>query len=229
MKNKLKYVALLSAILNLILVVVTVVLVSKGYYRRYFKHNVRDYYIDRYTLFRSLPRKNGSIVFLGDSLTDRCVWPELIGRCDVINRGIDGDTTDGVLNRLGEIITLRPARIFIMIGGNDIINGRSTGDIVENYRIVLEKIKSGSPGTRVFVQSLLPTLYSRVPLPREIITGLNDRLKPLAEEFGAVYIDLYHNLSDSRGDLNPSFTTDGVHLNGAGYSAWRDAVMPYMP
>lgn len=229
MKNKLAVFAAVSLLLNVVFAVTAAVFVSKGYYRRYLKPYLRDYYIDRYTHFRSIDAKSGAIVFIGDSLTDRCEWAELFGRCDIVNRGIDGDTTDGVLDRLGEITARRPARIFIMIGGADILYGRSAGAIAENYRVIIERIKAESPLTRVYIQSLLPTLYRRVPLPRELITGLNDRLKALARERGVEYIDLHRRLADAGGDLNPLFTTDGVHLNGAGYIAWRNALIPYMP
>ena len=38
------------------------------------------------------------IVMLGDSMTEFAEWNELLGRNDVVNRGIRGDITEGMLN-----------------------------------------------------------------------------------------------------------------------------------
>jgi lysophospholipase L1-like esterase len=67
--------------------------------------------------------KPGSIVFLGDSITDFFRVNEFFPGVYVINRGISGDTTDGVLNRLAEsVYELSPSKIFLMIGTNDLGN-----------------------------------------------------------------------------------------------------------
>jgi len=60
------------------------------------------------------------IVMLGDSLTEWGNWHELVPEHRVINRGIAGDTSSGVLDRLQEVIERRPKVVFVMIGTNDI-------------------------------------------------------------------------------------------------------------
>ena len=66
-----------------------------------------------------------STLFLGDSLTEYGNWRELFPGLDIKNRGIAGDTTDGVLHRLDGITALSPDKIFLMIGINDLLMGRS--------------------------------------------------------------------------------------------------------
>jgi len=62
-----------------------------------------------------------AVVFLGDSITE--AWPDLAHAfpdIKVANRGISGDTTRGVLARLqGDVLTLEPAGIVLLIGTND--------------------------------------------------------------------------------------------------------------
>ena len=69
--------------------------------------NENPLYIERTSLFQELEIPSKSIVFLGDSLTDRAEWAEFFPDKRIINRGVGGDTTEGVLNRLDEIIFFR--------------------------------------------------------------------------------------------------------------------------
>ncbi len=54
---------------------------------------------------------------LGDSITDYGSWDTLFQRDDILNHGIIGDTTQGVLNRL-QYINNTVEKAFIMIGVN---------------------------------------------------------------------------------------------------------------
>ena len=63
--------------------------------------------------FRSFPNSSKDIIFLGNSITAGTDWMELLGRSDVRNRGISGDITFGVLERLDEVIEGKPAKVFI--------------------------------------------------------------------------------------------------------------------
>jgi lysophospholipase L1-like esterase len=226
--KKTGWILIVSLSFNLIAIVLAVILLSMGEYRKIMKPYLGDYYLDRLSLFRILPKTRGRIVFLGDSLTDRCEWSELFDRCDVINRGIDADTTDGVLNRLAEVTGLKPEKIFIMIGGNDFAAGRGVSDIAENYRTIIQRIRSESPRTSIYIQSVLPTIYRLVPLPRKTIHELNDRIKKLSDGRNIFYIDIHRFMVDANGDLKSGYTHDGVHLNGRGYLAWRKAVYGYL-
>src|SRR5262245_42410399 len=75
------------------------------------------------TQFDILPPPHDSIVFLGDSITELCHWSELLQNPSVLNRGIGGDTTQDILNRVDQIYRLRPQKLFLMIGVNDLIQG----------------------------------------------------------------------------------------------------------
>src|SRR5438105_5617872 len=79
-----------------------------------------SYHEYRRGLFALSKIEAASIVMLGDSLTEGAPWRELTGCADLVNRGIGGDTTSGVLARLDEVLKLKPRAIFLMIGVNDI-------------------------------------------------------------------------------------------------------------
>ena len=78
------------------------------------------YYGQKVSMFRLLPDTKGEIIFLGNSITDIGEWAEIWNNIHVKNRGISSDNTFGVLARLDEVLSSRPAKIFIMIGINDI-------------------------------------------------------------------------------------------------------------
>ena len=189
-----------------------------------------EYYINKVTSFMVSDSGKGKIVFLGDSLTDICDWSELLNNNDIINRGISLDTTDGVLNRLSEVTRLNPSKIFIMIGINDIGKGRSTKDIINNYKKILDYIKENSKSTTIYVQSLLPInkdIFKTTTKNEEII-NLNKELVKLCNSYGVKYINLYPLFVVDNNKLNPEYTVSGLHVNGKGYLVWKKAVLAFI-
>ncbi|MDB5207650.1 MAG: family lipase, partial [Flavisolibacter sp.] len=73
------------------------------------------YYQGRMELFASLGGQEKAIVFLGNSITERGVWSELLPGETIMNRGIGGDNTFGVLARLNDVIRYKPKKIFLLI------------------------------------------------------------------------------------------------------------------
>src|SRR5829696_483482 len=79
----------------------------------------------RISVYENTPG-TAEIVMLGDSLTDWGNWNELLPGLSLINRGIAGDTSAGVITRLGEIIQRKPNVVALMIGVNDILQGSAS-------------------------------------------------------------------------------------------------------
>src|SRR5262249_1762037 len=77
------------------------------------------YYRARSDLFRQFAG-DADAVMLGDSNTEWVDWHELFPGVQFLNRGIAGDTSAGVLNRLDEVIGRHPKVVFLMIGINDL-------------------------------------------------------------------------------------------------------------
>ncbi|HBB30327.1 MAG TPA: G-D-S-L family lipolytic protein [Cyanobacteria bacterium UBA8803] len=188
--------------------------------------NGNPYHQDKKSHFDTLPSSATEILFLGDSLTDYCEWQEFFRNLQIKNRGIAGDTTYGVLNRLQQSISSKPQKLFLMIGINDITKGTKVTQIAANYRQILEIIKNQSPNTTVFIQSVLPVNSTKFPNQgwNQKVVNLNTHLNNLAEEFSFDYIDLFPSFLDSHKELNIQYTTDGVHLNGQGYLLWTSII-----
>lgn len=192
------------------------------------------FYYQRATLFEALPIGSEDIVFLGNSITNGCEWSELFADSRIKNRGISGDITMGVYDRLDPILQGKPAKIFLLIGINDVARGFSVDSIVGNIGLIVEKIRKESPATRLYLQSLLPVtdhyhLFEGHTSRGALVPQINERIKQLAEGNGITYIDLYARFVDpSTGKMNTSYTNDGLHLLGKGYLVWRDLVKPYI-
>ena len=169
--------------------------------------------------------KKNPVVFFGDSITFGTDWQRLFPEVPVVNRGISGDTTLGLLNRQSEVIELQPRQIFLMIGTNDLCFGRPVDQVVTNYDRILARFHSELPDTPVYVQSILPfndQMYPSNGLRKNrFIRALNAKIKPLAEKYGYVYIDLSGAFTDPDGRLLEQYTYDGLHLNDDAYVVWR--------
>lgn len=189
------------------------------------------YYCHRKSQLSLLPIYASDVVFLGDSITDEGEWTEILNHPAIKNRGISSDTTIGVLDRLSEIITTQPRKIFLMIGVNDLSNlGRSPVEVSQTYKEILAQIRARSPQTMVFIQSVLPVNRGMFlgSASNNDIRVLNEQLQYLANEFSCHYIDLHSHFLDAHYQLDVKYTSDGIHLNGTAYQRWAKLIEPYV-
>lgn len=191
------------------------------------------FYYQRASLFDELGVDSTDIVMLGNSLTNGCEWHELLGMPNVKNRGISSDVIQGVSDRLPSLIKGRPAKIFLLIGVNDVSHNLGVDSISEAYIKLIEKIRTEIPDTKLYVQSMLPInisfgKYLGIADKEEQIVQLNERIKGYAREKGFTWIDLYNIMVDDEGHLKREYTNDGLHLLAPGYVAWAEVIMPYL-
>lgn len=193
-----------------------------------------EYHFQRRSLFEQLPVTSRDIIFLGNSITDGGEWHELFASRRVKNRGISGDRTGWMLERLDPILKGQPKKLFLLIGTNDLAADITVGEVVANVRKIIERFQSESPRTKLYVQSVFPVNNSfkkfatRHGRHDADIVAVNKELQALCAAKGIVYIDLWTPLADKNGKLRSDLTNDGLHLMGQGYIVWRDAVMPYV-
>lgn len=245
MDGLIKFALLFSTLLNLLFLILGIVFLAKKGGIPYLFRKISSllmtepylmpmddipYYVDKVSHFKNITNSDTQIIFLGDSITDYCEWSELFGNHKIKNRGISGDRTDGILNRLDEILQAQPQKIFIMVGINDLIQGREIGEIFNNYKSIVLKIKDQLPDTQLFIQSVLPinTLKAQEKLflrfNNSKVREFNAKLQDLAKEFSLPYIDLLAVFADSNRELDARYTTDGVHLNGEAYLLWKKII-----
>jgi lysophospholipase L1-like esterase len=184
-----------------------------------------EHYARRVAQFEKEPVVTGKIIFLGNSITEGGPWAELTGDRSVINRGIGGDITFSVLARLADIIRRKPSKIFILIGINDIGKDIPDAVIADNCKKIIERLKAGSPDTKIYLQSILPLnpLYPGFPQhydKQDHVIKTNELLRQAASSSKITFINLYPLFLNDRHYLDEKFTGDGLHLNRPAYERW---------
>ena len=200
----------------------------------------KSYWQQKYDSFavQNANLSKNQIVFIGDSITD--LYPLDDYYTDLTkatyNRGIAGDTTLGILQRMKvSLYDLAPSKIVLMIGINDINGGRSVEDIANSYNSILTQIKQNLPTTHVFCMSILPMSetilnYADINLDERNtkVRQVNSRIIELANAYGYSYVNLYEQVCNDSLRLKNEYTDDGIHLNANGFAVWTSVVKPYL-
>jgi lysophospholipase L1-like esterase len=198
--------------------------------------NMAMYYKRKCELFdlENVHLSHGQIVFIGDSLTDGCALDTYYAGLDlaVYNRGIGGDSTSGVLQRLKvSLFDINPSKVVLLIGVNDINGHVNKEKILGNYSKILQEISVNLPTTEVVCVSLLPVNESLKNLinvdivqSNRIIMELNPKIEELATQFNYLFVNAHPYFIDSNNLLKSELTVDGIHLNGLGYTVLSEKI-----
>ena len=197
--------------------------------------------------FKNNPIGFDKIVFLGNSITQGLRHYEYkLKSSVVVNRGISGDYTDGVLARLKEITYYKPKAIFLLIGVNDLFEDnrsrpeRTPEYVANNILLISDIVNKNSPNTKIFIQTIIPINnnqyltekpnieFLHIDYSPSINEQINEVNKILKSNLSLTIIDLHSTFLDEDLQLNPKFSTDGVHLNDLGYQNWIDIINPIL-
>ena len=204
----------------------------------------RDFYLKRIAQFKKMPIGFNKIVFLGNSITEGGNdWNKRFGVNNIVNRGISGDITEGILSRLDEIIYYKPTAIFLLIGINDIFDNQpdkkniNSSQVAKNIIQIAENIQKDSRNTNIFIQTILPVdIQKHMNYNDRSLSSYNSEMvnqiiainRLIIGQNNFPVIDLHSAFVDERGLMNKAYTTDGVHLNDIGYKAWVKYVNNYV-
>lgn len=169
-------------------------------------------------------QKNKHIAMLGDSITSRALWCELLSRSDISNRGIDGDSVENLFDRLG-ILNKNLRQVFIMIGINDILKGKNAQEVFDDYKKIINLLERKN--LKIVLQS---TLYIAKRAPKqynENVKKLNNLLQGLALRSKLQYLNL-NKIFAPNGFLLEQYSLDGLHLNGEAYVKWTKSLKPLL-
>ena len=205
----------------------------------------RNFYKKKIKEYRDHPIGKNKIVFLGNSITySMRHWDKKFNVKNIVNRGISGDYSDGILERLDEIIYYKPLAVFLLIGLNDFFDdnttrpGRTPEYVAKNILTAAKTIKQGSPDTRIFIQTILPInnqqYLDEKPQVNFLWTNyypsvnqqVNETNKILKENNEFEIINLHPLYLNNDQSMKRNLSKDGVHLNENGYNIWIDRVKP---
>jgi lysophospholipase L1-like esterase len=174
---------------------------------------------------------DGRICFLGDSLTEHGSWEELFPFANISNFGISGNKTYDINNRLDEILSIQPSKLFLMVGINDLGDHRAVDEILDDYNIIVQNIRKHLEGTSTFLLSILPVGETRIveeKLTLKTIESLNYSIKEIAQKNDMVFINMNTAFSDENGYLKQVYTYDDLHLSHDGYLLWKELIKNYL-
>ena len=207
----------------------------------------KDFYHKKLSEFKVSPIGFNKIVFLGNSITQGLLrYTDKLSGNNIVNRGISGDHTDGVLARLEEIIHYKPKAVFLLIGVNDLFEDnrsrpeRTPEYVANNIFLISDIINKKSPNTKIYTQTIIPINNNQYLTEKPNIEFLhadyspsineqiNEVNKNLKSNLSLNIIDLHSTFLNEDLQLNPKFSTDGVHLNDLGYQNWIDIINPIL-
>lgn len=168
-----------------------------------------------------------NIVFVGDSITYMYDLNKYYDGYNVVNNGIDGEFTWGVLDDLKDrIYKYNPSKVVLLIGTNDIYKNKSVDEISDNVDKIIKGIKTNRTYAEIYLVSLLPVNRTSDDIinlnmvknrTNEMIMEINNKYQEIAKKYNITYIDLYSKLIDDDGNLKLDYTKEGLHLNDKGY------------
>lgn len=181
-------------------------------------------YVELVKKFKDDPKSKKDIVFLGNSITAGTDWAKLLDLPQAKNRGISGDITFGVLDRLQDVIDGKPSKVFILIGINDISRNIPDSVILRNYKQMIARIRKGSKKTQIYFNTLLPVNSAFEKFKNHYgkddhILYLNDEIRKFSAK-NITVVDVYPVFTDKDKHLRAELTKDGLHLIPAGYEVW---------
>lgn len=158
-----------------------------------------------------------TIVCLGDSITSGVgaspgqPFPALVASrlgTEIINQGVPGDTTEGGLARIDQVLAADPWLVIVELGGNDVLN-----------RVPPERTEAA---LRQIVERLLAARVAVVLVELEV-------------PFGGRYAEIYNRLGDELdvpvlddvlGEIltDAALKADPIHPNARGHEVLAEAV-----
>lgn len=173
------------------------------------------------------------IVAFGDSLTYGYNLPEtdnypsalqkLLNNIDVVNYGVNGNTTEDGLRRIDEMLKEEnPQLVILSLGGNDFLRNVKSEKTIKNLENMIDKIKKN--GSEVILLPVPNPSYFRKIVAR--FTGLED--SPIYEEISErKEVPIVKNVF-SELLVKDNYKIDFIHLNKEGYELVAEKIYEQM-
>lgn len=202
----------------------------------------KEYKIERYRKMNETAVK-GKIVFAGSSLMEMFPIEQFVKEdqlsATVYNRGVGGFITEELLANINTcIIDLKPSKLFINIGTNDLSNPQMPiSKIMDNYGKILAQVKEQVPNVKIYLMAYYPVNYEAAAdemkpclkiRSNDKIRSANNEVALLAQKYHVNYIDVNAPLLDENGNLRADYTIEGMHINEQGYRAIYPLLKQYI-
>lgn len=183
------------------------------------------------------------MICLGDSLTYGLgvpvgdSWVELLNResgYEVINKGISGDTSGGMLARLSrDVLEEKPELVFLMGGANDFIMGCDLSLVKANLMALVHQMYAARISVILGIEISGDSAHIR-PDWKELadFEQVNEKIRAMArwlpkfcQAFQVPYVDLYRSFGERIRGKEGEYFIDGVHPNVRGHRLIADIIL----
>ncbi len=163
-----------------------------------------------------------NFLFLGDSLIADFNWQARMHHFKILNRGVQGETAQGLLNRIPEIAQDidPPELILVMIGTNNLII--EDYSFLETLRQSVITLTSRYPTAEVITNSMFPCQLPWVAM--DTLQRINTEIEAMTRQTGSCYLDMFHKLKPN----SDFFQSDGVHLTTKAYDLWSKSILEFV-
>ena len=179
---------------------------------------------------RVAPPPRGGIVFIGSSSIR--MWTTLakdFPGLPVINRGFGGSQLPEVTAFVSRIVVpYRPRMVVVYCGANDISEGRTAAQVVEDVRALVAAIRKDLPAARIAYISVAgnPARWAQVDTVRAVNRAV---AAWIASDPRLAFIDVFTPMLGGDGMPRPDiFLPDRLHMNANGYAIWRAVIGPFL-
>ena len=164
------------------------------------------------------------VAFIGDSLTDGYDLAKYYPQYVTANRGIGGDTTFGLEERLQvSLYDLKPKVVVMLIGANNM------DSMFQNYESILQSLQENLPESKIVLLSLTAMGGEHWGPKNQLAAYNNVSIKLLAQKYNFTFVDLYSALYDvSIGEVYEGYTIDGGHFTHEGYTVVTAQITPVL-
>lgn len=163
-------------------------------------------------------------VFIGDSITEGLAEYDILNEENVCAKlGLSLDDVDAQTTKA---VSLKPEKVFLLLGSNDIEYEQETPKaFADKYKQVINRIKLRLPEAKLYIQSILPVLSQAAKQDKLVnntrIDEFNAAVKQMAEQEKLEYINIASVLNESNKNL---YEQDGEHFKIQFYPLWLNYV-----
>lgn len=166
-------------------------------------------------------------VFLGDSITECLSYYELIKDARVVSH--KGMTIKKAYKRIDDVVKMKPKKVFILFGMNDMLMGMTGEEFSHSYSLLIKKIRERLPGSEIYIQSVLP-VEERIEEQRPLMSSIrvkefNNAIIEMAKKEKVNCLNISSVLDKTKENLHEP---DGIHYKYKFYELWLDYIMEYL-
>ena len=171
-----------------------------------------------------------AILFVGSSSIRMWKTQESFPNLTLINRGFGGAHISDVIFFIEQTVLKYSAPIvFFYCGDNDIAGNKSSQQVLDDYKIFIEKVIESRSDTKILFLAIKPSIsrwrfWPEMDIANQLISQYSDSHDQLY--FVDTATPMLEMSSPPPADL---FISDGLHLSDKGYQLWTDVIMRNLP